>query len=166
MEQFCGYPQSALWSGVEPEIIRLGDDFSWDPAAFEERELELKESEEQTPKVLVVDDQRMIVDTITEILKMYHFRAFAAYDGKSALELAVTIRPDYLLTDVLMPEMNGMELAIAIRKLLPETQILLISGQTGISKILDEGEQLGYEFELIAKPVHPEKLIEKLTGKK
>ena len=72
--------------------------------------------------MLVVDDQRLIVDTIVEILESYNFRAFAAYDGESALALAARIRPDVLLADVLMPGMNGVELAIAVRSLLPSTQ--------------------------------------------
>ena len=70
--------------------------------------------------------------------------------------------PDYVLSDVLMPRMNGVELAIAIRKMLPAVKIFLFSGQAGISEILQEGQRQGYDFELIAKPIHPLKLIERL----
>jgi DNA-binding NtrC family response regulator len=61
-----------------------------------------------------------------------------------------------------MPEMNGVELAIAVRKMFPSTKVLLFTGQAGISGILLEGQKQGYEFELIAKPIHPLRLIERL----
>jgi CheY-like chemotaxis protein len=71
-----------------------------------------------------------------------------------------------LLADVLMPLMNCVELAIAIARMLPATKILLFSGQVGISDILRQGEEEGYVFDLVAKPIHPEKLVEHLKRKK
>ncbi len=119
-----------------------------------------EQAEQHKAKVLVVDDQHLIVDTITEILEIYNFQAFAAYDGESALALAATIKPDYLLCDVLMPGMNGVELAIAVKGLLPCTRILLFTGQAGTSGILHQAAEEGHEFQVIPKPIHPEKLIE------
>jgi CheY-like chemotaxis protein len=113
-------------------------------------------------KVLVVDDQRLIVDTIAEILEGAGFDVIPVYDPWEALEAAARFQPDHLLTDVLMPRMNGVELAIAVRKMYPAVKILLFSGQAGISEILLDGQRRGYEFELIAKPVHPLKLVERL----
>jgi CheY-like chemotaxis protein len=97
-----------------------------------------------------------------EILEDAGFDAKTAYDGWEALEIAAQFHPDYLLTDVLMPRMNGVELAIAVRKMLPEAKILLFSGQAGISDILQDGQNRGYEFDLLAKPIHPTKLIARL----
>ena len=114
------------------------------------------------PSVLVVDDEKLIVDTLAEILEGAGFEVLGAYDGWTALEKIGNLRPDYLLSDVLMPQMNGVELAIAIRKMYPATRIMLFSGQAGISEILLEGQRQGFEFELIAKPIHPLKLIEHL----
>lgn len=111
-------------------------------------------------KILIVDDEKRIADTLCEILNASGFEARACYDGWAALEAAARFHPDYLLSDVLMPKMNGVELAIAIRNLQPTTKILLFSGQVGISKILAEGSKRGLAFELIAKPIHPLKLLE------
>lgn len=61
-----------------------------------------------------------------------------------------------------MPRMNGVELAIAVRKMFPETKIVLFSGQAGISEILLNGQRQGFQFELLPKPMHPLKLIERL----
>jgi CheY-like chemotaxis protein len=118
--------------------------------------------QESRAKVMVVDDQRLIADTLAEILGNAGFDAIAAYDGFDALDKASRFHPSWILTDVLMPRMNGVELAIALRKNHPKISILLFSGQAGISEILHEGYRQGYEFELIAKPIHPLKLIERL----
>jgi CheY-like chemotaxis protein len=123
------------------------------------------ETHRSSPKILVVDDERCIADTLAEILEMSGFRVAKAYDGWEALEMVVRFRPDYLLSDVLMPRMNGVELAIAIRKMFPAARILLFSGQAGISEILLEGHREGFDFELIPKPIHPLKLIERLKDK-
>ena len=129
-----------------------------------EQELASREPALGRPKVLVVDDERLIADTMSEILEDDGFHVAVAYDGWSALESASQFRPNYLLSDVMMPRMNGVELAIAIRKMLPETKILLFSGQAGISDILLKGQKQGFDFELAAKPMHPLKLIEKLKN--
>jgi CheY-like chemotaxis protein len=122
-------------------------------------------SKTRKPTVLVVDDERVIADTTTEILKRSGFDAHCAYDGQSGLELAIRLSPDFVLTDVVMPNMNGVQLAIAIQKALPSTEIVLLSGQAGVTEILDRGRREGYSFELIAKPVHPEKLLQRLAKK-
>jgi CheY-like chemotaxis protein len=122
-----------------------------------------KQPEQRRRKVLVVDDEKRIADTLTEILEMAGFQVVSAYDGWDALEVAAKFQPDCVLSDVLMPRMNGVELAIAISKMFPVARILLFSGQAGISDILLEGQRQGFDFELIAKPIHPLKLIERLT---
>lgn len=120
------------------------------------------EAQPNLPRILVVDDERRIADTLSEILGIAGFHMASAYDGWKALEIATRFQPEYLLSDVLMPHMNGVELAIEIRRICPLAKILLFSGQAGISDIVAEGQRKGFEFELIAKPIHPLKLIERL----
>ena len=110
----------------------------------------------------MVDDERLLADTTAAILRRAGFNAKIAYDGFGALEMATSFHPDYLLTDIMMPGMNGVELAIAMTQMDPATKILLISGQAGIADILEESKGRGFEFPLLAKPVHPSKLIERL----
>jgi CheY-like chemotaxis protein len=120
------------------------------------------QSKLEQSRVLVVDDQKLIADSLAEILTMEGFDSLPAYDGRQALEMASCFRPDCLLSDVLMPGMNGVELAIAILQNYPATAVLLFSGQAGISEILQEGRRRGHEFEILGKPVHPLRLIERL----
>jgi DNA-binding response OmpR family regulator len=109
-----------------------------------------------------VDDEETLANSTAEILNIAGFCAFVAYDGKAALDLAAELVPDIVLTDVVMPVMNGVDLAIAIRNTLPQTSIVLFSGQTGTTDILGKARAQGYSFELLAKPLHPLKLIEHL----
>jgi CheY-like chemotaxis protein len=147
---------------TESGSIYLADDLVRTLMRSLPNDTEASEVQPARPRILVVDDEKLIADTCTEILEGAGFDATTAYDGWSALEIALQLQPDYLLTDVLMPRMNGVELAIAVSKMLPATKILLFSGQAGISEILFHGYEQGYEFELIAKPIHPLKLIERI----
>jgi DNA-binding response OmpR family regulator len=143
--------------------IRVLDPLGSRPTRSGSKKKEDGKSRRRKPTVLVVDDERLIADTMTEILKRSGFHALCAYDGQSALELAIQITPDFVVTDVVMPKMNGVQLAIAIRKAMPTTEIVLLSGQAGISEIVERGRKQGYAFELIAKPIHPEKLLQRLN---
>lgn len=125
---------------------------------------EADDAQRHRPTVLLVDDEPLIVATLTEVLEDAGFHVLPAYDGWTALEKVAHCRPDYLLSDVLMPKMNGVELAIPIQKMYPSTRITLFSGQAGISDFLLDGQRQGFEFELLAKPMHPLKIIEHLKG--
>jgi CheY-like chemotaxis protein len=146
--------------GINSGYVYLSDTFLRNPNDLTSDLTVDKESQPIRFKVLVVDDERLIADTVSEILKRAGFHVVTAYDGWGALESAGRFRPDYLLSDVLMPKMNGVELAIAIQKMHPATKILLFSGQAGISETLLSGQRHGLKYELIAKPIHPVKLIE------
>lgn len=145
-------------------IFQADDELLSDLLATQHTERQLKSQEAGDPTILVVDDHRLIADSTTEILNRSGFRAVAAYDGRTALQMAIDMRPDFLLTDVMMPSMNGVELAIAVRRNQPETIILLFSGQAGTKDMLEQARRSGYAFELVAKPIHPEDLIGHLKG--
>lgn len=144
------------------DYLHASDDFFRNQIRSSPGETDSTQPQRSLPKILVVDDERLIADTLAEILQMAGFHVMAVYDGREAVEAAGRFHPDYLLSDVLMPRMNGVELAIAIRKMYPAPRILLFSGQAGISDILLDGQRQGLEFELLAKPIHPLKLIERL----
>jgi CheY-like chemotaxis protein len=115
-------------------------------------------------KVLVADDERVIADTLVIILNQAGFEATAAYNGLAAVELAESLAPDMLISDVIMPELSGIEAAITIRRILPSCKILLFSGQAATADLLDKARTQGYEFEILAKPVHPQDLLAKLKS--
>ncbi len=116
------------------------------------------------PRVLVADDERVIADTLAMILNQSGFEARVAYTGEKALELAGTFAPEMLISDVIMAGLNGIDAAIKIREILPSIKILLFSGQAATSDLLEKARERGYEFEILAKPVHPGDLLAKLRG--
>jgi len=121
-------------------------------------------STHKKPKVLVADDERVIADTLAMILNQSGFDAIAVYSGEKALEMATKLQPDMLISDVIMDDLNGIDAAIRIRALLPRIKILLFSGQAATADLLEKARAKGYEFEILAKPVHPQDLLNKLRG--
>jgi CheY-like chemotaxis protein len=71
------------------------------------------------PVVLVVDDESVIADTLAEILSRSGYAGVAEYDADSALETALLTPPEMLITDVVLPGMTGIELAISVRRIYP-----------------------------------------------
>jgi CheY-like chemotaxis protein len=116
------------------------------------------------PKVLVADDEPVIADTLVMILNQSGFEARAVNSGEKALEMARTFQPEMLISDVIMADLNGIDAAIRIRALLPKIKILLFSGQAATADLLEKARAKGYEFEIMAKPVHPQDLLTKLRG--
>ena len=66
--------------------------------------------------------KQVIADTLSAIFRQNGYTVLTAYDGKSALETAKVIPPELLISDVMMPEMSGVDLAIALRHSLPECE--------------------------------------------
>jgi len=113
--------------------------------------------------VLVVDDESAIADTLSEILKLSGYAATPAYDGEEALETALLVPPELLITDVMLPGMSGIELAIQMRRIFPDCRVLLFSGQAATSDLLTSAARAGHQFTLLAKPVHPTDLLRRVS---
>jgi DNA-binding response OmpR family regulator len=111
------------------------------------------------PVVLVVDDESAIADTVTEILSRAGYAAMAAYDATEAMETALLTPPEMLITDVILPGMNGIELAMKVRRIFPDCKILLFSGQAATVDLLATAKSSGHHFNLLSKPVHPRDLL-------
>ena len=111
------------------------------------------------PVVLVVDDESVIAETVAEILSRSGCTAMTAYDAEEAMETALLTPPEMLITDVILPGMNGIELAIAIRRVFPDCKILLFSGQAVAADLLAPARQSGHHFQMLSKPIHPSELL-------
>lgn len=120
--------------------------------------------EKQPVAVMVVDDEKVIADTLVAILARSGYAAVAAYDGESAIALARTTRPQMMITDVCMPGMGGIELAVTIRDSYPECKVLLFSGQISTVDLLIASRNAGYDFAAISKPIHPTELLARVSA--
>ena len=110
-------------------------------------------------QIFVVDDERCIADTLAVILRNSGYEATAFYDAQSALEQFESLQPELVISDVMMPGMNGVEMAVLIRERHPACRVLLFSGHAATTDILEEARKRGYDFELLSKPVHPKDLL-------
>jgi len=115
------------------------------------------------PVVLVVDDESAIADTLAEILSRSGYASITAYDGNSALETALITPPELLISDVVLPGMSGIELAITIRRIYPDCKVLLFSGQASTEDLLAAARREGHHFTLLTKPVHPLDLLARVS---
>ena len=115
------------------------------------------------PVVLVVDDESVIADTLAEILSRSGYTGIAEYDGDSALETALLTPPEMLITDVVLPGMTGIELAISVRRIFPDCKIILFSGQASTADLLASARADGHHFTLLNKPLHPQDLLQRVS---
>jgi len=116
------------------------------------------------PRVLVVDDDHPTADTLALILNRSGFEARAVYSGEAALALAPEFQPRTMVCDIIMGGINGIETMIRMKSLQPGIRIVLISGQVATAGQLEKARAEGHEFDLMAKPVHPQDLLNKLRG--
>ena len=115
-------------------------------------------------KVYIVDDEQVIAFTLEAILKNVGFDAKAFTNPLDALDAANSNAPDLLITDVVMPEMSGIDLGIHFRERFPKCNVLLFSGQATTSSLLEAARERGHDFTLLAKPIHPKDLLAAIRG--
>ena len=108
-----------------------------------------------TRKILIIDDEPTIADTLAVIFSSSGYVARAVYSAEQALETLEEWRPDLAVIDVVLPGMNGIEFAIFLKASYPACHFLLFSGQPGTSGLLEEAKNKGHLFEILAKPLHP-----------
>jgi DNA-binding NtrC family response regulator len=112
--------------------------------------------------VFVVDDEVVIAQTLAMILNHAGFQASAFDHPQKAIAASAELAPALLISDVMMPGMSGIELAIHFRKSHPECKVLLFSGQAATADLLEKARAEGYDFDLLSKPIHPADLLAKL----
>lgn len=115
-------------------------------------------------RILVVDDEKRLAETLATILRMHNYEVRVANNGVEGYTMAASFAPDLIISDVAMPNRNGVDMAIEIRRDMPDIQILLISGQAITVGLLEAARQRGYDFECLAKPIHPLDLLSKIAG--
>jgi DNA-binding NtrC family response regulator len=116
------------------------------------------------PRVLVVDDEHLIADSVAAILNRSGFEAVPRYSGVEAIKFIQRECPDIVLSDVVMPDRSGIQVAKAAVSICPGTRIVLISGNANTPNLLEHALPEGSSVELLAKPIHPTQLLRILRG--
>lgn len=111
-------------------------------------------------KIVVIDDEEMVLATIREILRRAGHEAFEARDGVAGLELLRRIAAPLVITDIIMPRMEGLEAISALRREFPATRVIAISGggRTRNLDFLNMAGTFGAD-RMLAKPFTPADLM-------
>lgn len=115
-------------------------------------------------RVLIVDDEKIIAETLTVIFGQHGYHARAAHSAEEAIGVIAEWQPDVALLDVNLPGKNGVDLALMLRASHPNCRVLLFSGYPSTSDLLQGAMQSGHVFEIISKPVHPSLLLEAVAN--
>lgn len=120
---------------------------------------------EKKIRVMIVDHEASIADASARLLGMFGYECYAVYNAADALACAESFTPDVILSDVFMDGVNGVELCLEIKQMLPDCRILLLSGHVPTAHaLMEDAGKRGYNFELVAKPVRPEDLVARIAA--
>jgi DNA-binding NtrC family response regulator len=113
-------------------------------------------------RVLIVDDEKKIAETLAMIFSAQGYDGRATYSAEDALRLIGEWLPDLAVLDVNLGfgRMNGIDLGIQMKAAYPTCKLLLFSGNTSTGELLADAESKGHFFEIMAKPVHPQALLD------
>ena len=160
------FPDYEAWQQLKAENRRLKDEIEsrWREAAvptFADLARMLAENAPDRPKclknrrILIVDDQRDIADSVASILLAEGFDVLLAHDGEEAVETAIRERPDLILMDYQMPRLDGVQAAIRIRETLPKGQCRILLATAALMDLSTVAEADGF----LLKPYSREILI-------
>ena len=92
--------------------------------------------------ILIVEDDKVVADSLAQILSSRGYDARVAYSAEAALQLESQWSPDLAILDVMLPKMNGIELAVMLKERHPSCRILLFSGQPTVEALMKKAKSL------------------------
>src|SRR5882762_881060 len=110
-------------------------------------------------RILIIDDDPVLRDVLGQTLRQAEYRVTTAADGKQASLLYRSDPPDIVITDIYMPDKDGLETLMELRRDHPEVKVIAISGGVSNAHMLDVATALGASATLV-KPFLPAELIE------
>ena len=112
--------------------------------------------------ILIADDEPTVANTVKMILEQAGYRTLVAHDGETAARIIREACPDAVLLDVILPRMDGVEVAIQACRTTPNCKVVLFSGRPDAADLLARARSRGYAFDILAKPARPQDLLTKL----
>jgi DNA-binding response OmpR family regulator len=111
-------------------------------------------------RILVIDDDEIVRETIGEVLEQAGYEVVYASDGRRGISSFKKLQPALVITDIIMPETEGIETMLEIKRLSPTVPVLVISGGARIVDLdfLDSARKLGAD-DVLAKPFDDEELL-------
>ncbi len=111
-------------------------------------------------RVLVIDDDRLVADTLTLIFQANGYDSEAVYSAAEGLARARTFAPELLLCDVTMPEENGLQLVEKVQHEMPQCKLLMLTAYSSNHiKVEQHASRTKLPLKLLNKPCRPEVLL-------
>lgn len=116
-------------------------------------------------RILLVDDDHQFRLMLRRVLEREEYEVFEAGDGKEGVKAYQNLRTDVVITDIIMPEVEGVETIMKLRKEFPDVKIVAISGggRNSPDSYLSMAEKLGARF-VMEKPLDRQVFLEKLAA--
>ncbi len=111
-------------------------------------------------RILIVDDEVAVADTLAMIFRGCGYEAHSVHSAEQAIETVSTWQPDVAIVDVMLPQMNGIEFGIVLKSNYPACRVVLVSGHPGTGELLEIARRRGHDFDILAKPLHPDVILE------
>jgi CheY-like chemotaxis protein len=105
--------------------------------------------------ILIVDDEAAVAESLSAVFTHSGYRVRTALSAEEAIETLAVWEPDLAILDVMLPRMNGLELAVVLRDNHPRCRLVLFSGHADTPALAEEAAKKGNFFEILSKPVHP-----------
>ena len=113
-------------------------------------------------RVLIIDDEQLLREMLQQMLDLEGYETFTAADGNEAIKVFNECNPDVVVTDIIMPEKEGLEIIQILRSKKPTIKILAISGGSyniNVSDILKMAKALGAD-QALSKPIRKKEFVQ------
>ncbi len=111
-------------------------------------------------RILIVDDEHLVADTLSLIFQKHGFATRAAYSADEAIHCARNFAPDLLLCDINMPEKDGLELISSMDRERPDCRVLVLTGAyASLNKVRQRASELNHNVQVMTKPCNPADLV-------
>lgn len=114
-------------------------------------------------QILIVEDEKVVADTLGQILSANGYNIRIVYSAEEAISILSDWSPDLAILDVMLPKMNGIELAVVLSENYPRCHVLLFSGQPSVETLVEKARRDGHQFDILAKPVHPSVMLDAVS---
>ena len=113
-------------------------------------------------RILLIDDDSLLLEVMRQTLSQAGYEVSTAADGKEASALYASRKPDIVITDVYMPNKDGLEALMELRENFPHIKLIAMSGGVAKTNLLEVARVLGASCTLV-KPFQPEELLQAVS---
>ena len=114
-------------------------------------------------RILIVEDEKVVAETLGQILRAHGYDIQVTYSAEEAIEVISHWPANLAILDVMLPKMNGIDLAIILKQEHPDCHVLLFSGQPSVEGLMQKARNEGHQFDILAKPVHPTVMLHAIS---